>query len=100
VVSPDRTGIRKTLTHKWAFGTILFSMMARNMTLARVSAWQDPLTEVATETGLRDNVARLNVFGEVGGDPGEVGADGTLVDGLALIVYQPAHVLFDEVPHL
>ena len=73
-------------------------MLPRNVALTRIATRKVLLAEVTGETGLRDNVARLNVLGQVGGDPGDVGADGALVDRLALLVQHPAHVLPDKIP--
>ena len=72
-------------------------MLPRHVTLQRVPAVEDLVT-MGAEHPARLHVARLNVLGQVGGDPGDVGADGALVDRLALLVQHPAHVLPDEIP--
>ncbi len=50
-------------------------MLARYMTLSRVATGKEFLAEVAGETSLRDYVPGLDVLGQVGGDPGDVGAE-------------------------
>ena len=54
---------------------LLIPMLARYMTLSRVATGKEFLAEVAGETSLRDYVPGLDVLGQVGGDPGDVGAE-------------------------
>jgi hypothetical protein len=76
------------------------SMMTRNVTLTRVSTGQDAPAEPTLEAVLGDDVARLNVLGEVGGDARAVGAERALVQRLPRFVHNAAHVLAHKVPQL
>jgi hypothetical protein len=61
-------------------------MLARDVTLPRITTGKDLLADVTGETGFRDDVPGLNVLGQVGGDPGHVGADSALVHQLTLLI--------------
>ena len=76
------------------------SMVTRNVTLTRVSTGQDAPAEATLKSVLGDDVARLNVLGEVGGDARAVGAERALVQRLPRLVHHAAHVLAHKVPQL
>ncbi len=76
------------------------SMMTRNVTLTRVSTGQDAPAEATLEAVLGDDVARLNVLGEVGGDARAVGAERALVQRLTRLVHHAAHVHAHKVSQL
>jgi hypothetical protein len=76
-------------------------MMTRNVTLTRVSTGQNAPAEATLEAVLGDDVARLNVLGEVGGNARAVGAERALVQRLPRrLVHHAAHVLAHKVSQL
>jgi hypothetical protein len=61
------------------------------MTLQRVATVED-LVAMGAEDAARIHVARLNVFGQVGGQAGLVGAQVALVERQAVLVHNSHHV--------